>query len=261
MKVRLWSDIHLEFGDLNYTQRDDDNETVLVIAGDFSVGLENQYFLEQLIERFKAVVYVPGNHEYYENIMQEVDAEFEELAKKHDNFHFLQPGVVIIDDVRFIGGTLWTDYDKGSDHIMLICSNHMDDYKYIYTNLGGHKKSIVPATIKRINDVHRQYFSDRLDEAFHGKTVIVSHHAPLMICAGRSFGKDMLLDYAYCNTGLEDWFFHKYFDFWFHGHIHKWQEHEINDKKIIARPRGYKGYQPEATYYDENQLDADVLEI
>lgn len=266
MKLRLWSDIHLEFGDLPFTPREDDKDTVLVIAGDFQKGLNNQYFLEQMIEAFKAVVYVPGNHEYYENTIEWLDEEFYTLAEKHPTFHFLQPGVVVIDDVRFIGGTLWTDFNGNDDVTKLACSWRMNDYNFIKRNVNGYQNmEIDPSFIQEINARHRRFFEAQLQIPFDGKTIVVSHHAPLLMCGEgffhRGYRNEHLTEYAYCNTGLENWFADYDFHYWLHGHIHKWQTHDVCGKQIIARPRGYHNYQPMAGEYDKEHRDACVLEI
>jgi predicted phosphodiesterase len=65
MKVGIVSDLHLEFGYLHlYNTNDID---VLILAGDIC-HIENSYidFFEEISGEFPLILYVLGNHEYYE---------------------------------------------------------------------------------------------------------------------------------------------------------------------------------------------------
>ena len=71
LKLRIFSDIHLEFGDYNVRPQPSDHETVLVLAGDIGIvhkasQLEGRYgpFLERCSQQFRHVVLVMGNHEH-----------------------------------------------------------------------------------------------------------------------------------------------------------------------------------------------------
>lgn len=64
------SDIHLEHNscfELNFNK-----EAVLLIAGDLSNGIEGIDFLKKASKNFKKVIYVLGNHEYYNNSLEDL---------------------------------------------------------------------------------------------------------------------------------------------------------------------------------------------
>jgi Icc-related predicted phosphoesterase len=262
MKIRLWSDIHNEFGPLTVKTREDDKETVLVIAGDFDVGAKDDTFvvLLKLCHQFKAVVFVCGNHEYYHNIINDVDKRYREFSDEVDNFHFLQGDYAIIDDVRFIGGTFWTDFNRADDDVMNFCQHRMNDYNYI--RYQGPEDVIyrrfTPDDAWYINHKQRALFAKFLDQKFDGKTIVVTHHAPTSHSidpAYKHHSSDQILNYAYRNTGLEETFFKdKEFWGWFHGHIHKRQEHDVFGKKIIANPRGYIGHEMMAYNLEDDKV-------
>lgn len=270
MKVRLWSDIHEEFGTLFVNKREDDKDTVLVIAGDFDVGWSDASILRrvELCNQFKAVIEVPGNHSYYGQKIQEVDGAYTRLMDEIPNYHYLNPGIAIVDGVRFVGGILWTDYNNGDWRVMQEARDRMNDYrkiaKRIYIESGkAVSRSVSPQDILCINREQRQFIRGILEVPFAGKTVVVTHHAPLMMCAAADgrFANGGVMDYMYANTGLESWFEELKFDFWFHGHIHAWQEHDINGRRIISRPRGYHDYEELAVWYENNQADAMVIDL
>ncbi len=261
MKVRLWSDIHLEFGDMVFTPRDDDHETVLVIAGDFHVGTRSFEYLRSLCSLFKAVVYVPGNHEYYGEVIDEVDHAIQKLADGLENLHFLNPGTVIIDGVKFVGATMWTDFNKADPYSMFMAARSMNDYRRIrYINSEGKEELLNPEVVVDINAKHRSFFHEELSKEFDGKVVAVTHHPPLEECTKTKFYRsDDPLVFAYANTGLEEMI--ECCDFWFHGHIHDWMHVSAHGCEIIAKPRGYIGHQNCAKYYDLTSKDAEIIVV
>lgn len=270
-KIRLLSDIHEEFGPLNLTQLETDKETILVIAGDFQVssGPHQQERIAGLCEQFKAVVYVPGNHDYYGGTIQDVDRHWMSFGDEHSNFHYLNPGFAVIDGVRFIGGILWTDLNAGDPLIKLFAQGRMNDYRQIRIldkNEGGepYRRKITPNDICLINKKQRESMEQWLNEPFDGATIVVTHHAPSLICTEndpRRHRHEPEMAYCYGNTGLESWFENLPIDMWFHGHIHQWQQNEINEVPIIARPRGYKNHEELAFWYDENHADKAIIEV
>ena len=114
MKIRLLSDLHTEFRlpfkTASFAEYHD--EDVLVLAGDIASGSTNtisviKSFLDQ---GFPQIVYVAGNHEYYGGDYAEFNAKMGNKCLEFDNVHFLNPGSVVIDNVLFTGGTLWTNF-------------------------------------------------------------------------------------------------------------------------------------------------------
>src|SRR6056300_33304 len=121
MKVQLISDIHLEYYSeypgLHYFVKPISD--VLVLAGDICY-YKHKFFLNFFQEAsfyFKYVVYVPGNHEYYTNTFVDmnfknfswVDNEIEYMLNHLPNVKILQKGTFVINNIKFIGTTLWYD--------------------------------------------------------------------------------------------------------------------------------------------------------
>jgi len=263
MKIRLWSDIHTEFGELKFTPRDDDHETVLVIAGDFQVGDRSFDVLRELSTKFRAILYTCGNHEYYGEVVQKLHRRFMDLSDELPNFYFLNPGIAIIDGVRFIGATLWTDMKLGDPIIKQCLQFGINDFrkaKWEYAPDSINK--IVPNVVCRINAQHRVFINNELNIPFKGKTVVFTHHPPTMESHARSkYGgqdEDPIM-YYYGNTKNEEVVAKA--DYWFHGHIHEWMDYMHEGCRIIARPRGYIGHEPTAYQYDLTNKDADIIEI
>lgn len=274
MKIRLWSDIHNEFGRLNWTRRDDDKETTLVIAGDFQVGDNHFDLLLELCNAFKYVLYTCGNHEYYRNQVQAVDRKLSAFEADCKNFYFLNPGHVVLDGVRFVGATLWTDMNKGDPIVVGVASTRMNDYnqikfaeKFSFEHDEKRVVDLTPWHTVELNRQHAEYIEKVLAEPFEGKTVVFTHHAPLMQSVGNdpryrsAYGRNDMTNFFYGNTNLERLFYDYEFVAWFHGHVHHRQEYTVNGKQVMARPRGYDKYEICAKVYDDAHMDADVFEI
>ena len=75
------SDLHLEFYNDNVWKpipNDQDKDTVLLLAGDIGVGLSAKGWITEMCGRYKYVIYILGNHEFYKN-------EFCGLPQKWNN--------------------------------------------------------------------------------------------------------------------------------------------------------------------------------
>ena len=229
MKIQYFSDLHLEFGNLEPARSDAD---VIIAAGDIGVGLDGINWLTQFD---RPVIYVLGNHEYWgQDYTDFIDQVWQESSGT--NVHFLENESVEIEGVRFIGCSLWTDYGHGNDQIMRAAAQGMNDFRYISD--GG--KPLRPS---RLLEAHRQsvdWLSDVLTESYDGKTVVVTHHAPSM----KSWHRSSLDGYQYCYcSNLEPIMNTTDASLWVHGHTHHAQDYEIQGVRIVCNPRGYYNYE------------------
>lgn len=112
MKIQPCSDLHVEmrehYGDYELAITDAD---VIVLAGDIHIGTKAILFAgNESIRQNKPIILIAGNHEYYNGDINVTLAEMREAAKNFPLLHFLENEEPIIDDVRFLACTLWTDY-------------------------------------------------------------------------------------------------------------------------------------------------------
>ena len=108
MRVQILSDLHIEYpGNTLPTVCPDAD--VVVFAGDLAPVRTNRIGEVMRTWRYPDLLYVPGNHEWYGS---EIDSARLELARqcRDHGVELLDPGVVDVDDVRFVGATLWTDF-------------------------------------------------------------------------------------------------------------------------------------------------------
>ncbi|MDP6044649.1 MAG: metallophosphoesterase, partial [Phycisphaerae bacterium] len=136
MKIQLLSDLHVEFEDYDYPETDAD---VVVLAGDVHTrdrGLK--WAIEHI--RDKPVIYVLGNHEFYGRTYPKHIEAVKALAAG-GNVHVLENDAVSIDQVNFLGCTLWTDFEILCDPRVAgyHCQERMTDFRKI-TKLPGYSK-------------------------------------------------------------------------------------------------------------------------
>src|SRR5258708_2972550 len=110
MKLQILSDLHLEMMKPPYSWQIPETEAEVVVrAGDIGVGVMGVEWAVREAERLeKRAVYVPGNHEYYGerlNVLEKMMA-----VARGSRVHVLDLDEVMLERVRFLGATLWTDY-------------------------------------------------------------------------------------------------------------------------------------------------------
>ncbi len=109
MKIQLHSDIHIE-GRAGFVIPEKDSD-LIILAGDIDVGMRGLLWAEQLTRSHgKPIIYVAGNHEFYRHDYYQLLEEMRVFAAEHDNLHFLEKDELILNGVRFLGTTLWTNY-------------------------------------------------------------------------------------------------------------------------------------------------------
>lgn len=246
MKIKLFSDLHLEFRahlfDHIHIPHVDDKETTLLLAGDIGLGIQSIPFIEEMCQHFKYVLMICGNHEFYHHQFDKVIDDFKawELEGAPKNFHFLHNDWRILDGVRFLGGTMWTDFDNANPMVLAAAHNElrgMSDYKVIH---GSDGMAITPHFVIRENERFTDFLVEKIDEPFDGKTIVMTHHSPGN-SVRRSTRRPNLLDACYYDDieqyiGNED-----KIALWVHGHTHQNQDYLINNTRVLCNPYGYWG--------------------
>lgn len=245
MLVKVISDIHLETMNRNskYLLEKDKNhnekDIILILAGDITSCYDLKkatYFFEDVSERFKKILYVPGNHEYYNGNIDHIDDFLcDHFNENYNNIHYLQMDSMEIDGVMFSGATLWTDIDKGNPVTETI-SFKMSDYNMIY--MGDDNKKLTVGKTKALNSEHLEFIENTLKEYFYMPNVVITHYSPSYMSVTNEWKGD----------GLNPFFHNELYEFikdqqwltlWCHGHIHSTVEYDIGRTRILANPRGY----------------------
>lgn len=229
MKIQYFSDIHLEFGAAALPSTDAD---VIVAAGDVGVGAGG---VDWLKSSGKPTIYIAGNHEYYGGDITAVQRDIS-AAVAGSQVHFLERETLELDGVRFIGTTLWTDFMGGNARLMATLREHMNDYQQI--TLDG--RPLLPDDLVAINRTSRAWLEGELARDYPGKTVVVTHHAPLY--ASWRAAENSIFKSAYCND-LSRLLVDYPVALWLHGHVHARSDYRANSVRVLCNPRGYDGFQ------------------
>ena len=269
MKIKLVSDLHLEFADINI--KNDEGCDVLILSGDIMVASdlyehpETSYgmysnvnladlgrrqqtalrfrdFLKRCSFQFPHVVYVAGNHEFYHfRWFQTLDVLRAECAK-FPNVYFLEQDVKKIDDVTFVGGTLWTDMNNNDPLTLHAVRDMMNDFRIIRNDKAGFT-SLKPAdTVVRHKNMLK-YIQTVIEGKFDEKFVVCGHHAPSKLSTHSQYKDDTLMNGAYSSDLSEFIMDHPQIKLWTHGHTHHPFDYTIGETRIVCNPRGYDGYE------------------
>lgn len=237
MKISYYSDLHLEFDYHKWDHIFNDGADVMVLAGD--IGVKNRQVEWILAQPHKHIIYVPGNHEYYQSSIEGVNRKLDN-AFRGTNVHFLPEGEhVIIDGVLFVGATMWTDYylhgGGAMPHSQYKAQTSMNDYKHIRTEPDYRK--ISPRYTSELFAKHTKKIAAALQSEEYNKSVVVSHHAPSEMSIHEDY-KGQLLSPAYASN-LESFMDEHKPDIWIHGHVHNSFDYNIYNTRVLCNPRGY----------------------
>jgi len=267
MKVQLVSDLHLEFSDINITNQN--GADVLILGGDIMVAQdlhdhpENDQimnlvlgtrgdkarrfrdFLKRVSFQFPHVIYIAGNHEFYHGKYPDSIDYLKTECARFPNVHMLEMESVVIEDVTFIGATLWTDMNKQDPLTSMAVKDAMNDYRVIRHSQRGYAKLRPTDTVLRHMDT-LSYIKDELAKNSEGKYVVVGHHAPTKLSLKPKYEKDVLLNGAYSSDLSEFILDHPQIKVWTHGHTHDCFDYQVGSTRVVCNPRGYEGYEPDS---------------
>lgn len=254
MRIWILSDLHIPERDAiklvkpdRYPQAD-----VCVLAGDVTDSMHLAVnWVGKVIRPRMPVVWVPGNHEFYDTSI-EGGRKNARLIANAQGVTFLDNSVAVIDGVRFLGGTLWTDFaidapasgderEAAIKSAMWAAKKGLADYVNIYLQTpkgdGVIPRHIRPVDLAQLHQETRAFIDDTLAVPHDGKTVVVSHHAPHRKSIHPKFEGDATN--AAFVSDLSDVIERRQPDLWVHGHVHQPFDYQLGKTRIICNPRGY----------------------
>lgn len=224
MRVHVLSDLHIEFSGF---EPEVDDADLVVLAGDIHTLTRGVRWAN---EAFSCeVIYVFGNHEFYGGHFERTLEKARECASPH--VHVLENESLIRNGVRFLGTTNWTDFTLTGDPVAASFTawREMNDFKKI--RVGDSYRKLRPADVIQRNRIAHDWLKRELAKPFNGKTIVISHHAPLACLVGEDH-----LSAAYANEWPE---LVTKADFWIFGHTHESIDAEFYECRVISNPRGY----------------------
>ena len=233
MRLQIMSDLHNEFEVKPIVRTGAD---IIVLAGDIAAKASAIPWILDVYED-SPVVYIAGNHEYYHSDILEIDDQLKKACSK-TNIRFLQNKMRIINGIRFLGTTLWTDFHYNGhemrDYYMNYAKRSMSDF----SNIKYDNKRFTPEKSFELHVDARNFLREHLIKMFDGKTVVITHHGPFPGAVSKNYTNsplnpafvvdmtDLMLDYEP--------------DLWIYGHTHdQFMDTIIGKTRVVSNPRGY----------------------
>ena len=220
MRIRIFSDLHLEFAPLNLPPIEAD---LIIAAGDIDT---KEHGLEWLTTHFSGqpVAYVLGNHEFYGAQLPRLT---EKLAAKaaQTSINVLENKTMELGGYRIFGATLWSDFNLLGDALAgaAAASDGMTDYKRI-RHWPSHRK-LTPRHTREVHADTVAHLETFLRAGDPRKTLVVTHHAPSVASLSLGWRADPLSS-AYASS--LDALIERYQPaLWVHGHIHHAMDYRI----------------------------------
>lgn len=241
MKAILFSDWHLERGtDPLPLLRSIGDADVCIVPGDIDLGDRAIDLLAAHVAPRMPVVYVPGNHCYRGSNHDEIRQAMREKAHLHPNVHLLDPGSVVIEDVRFVGATLWTDFmlagSAGLDDALAFASGR---FGTATVGRGKDRRAWTPIESMRRHAEELAWLELALAEPWEGTTIVVSHHAPHPNSIHPRYLPQGLAKSCAYVSDLSDVILRHAPDMWCHGHTHDSTDYLVGGTRVVANPHGY----------------------
>jgi predicted phosphodiesterase len=234
MKLNILSDLHLGFDAFD---RPENAADVVVLAGDISRPREAAAWA---LRFGKPVLYVLGNHEFYGGSIEGAASELKRLCAG-THVHVLDDSEIVMGGVRFLGSTLWSDFDLFGDGerraaAMAEARRMLRDFSRIRVGAAA-SALFTPDDCAELFKHHARWLDARLDAPHPGPTVVITHHAPSRKSIHPRFA-DSLLNACFVSDAEHLLGAHRV-QLWIHGHTHDSFDYRVNGTRIVCNPRGY----------------------
>lgn len=282
MRIQLLSDLHLEVHP-QFQPQPAAGADVLVLAGDIGsyqpgsllqgdmFGLERFSPLPQYAGWPCPVIFVPGNHEYD---MQDWDEAHARQRRVCDQLGmvWLERDTAVLDGVRFVGTTLWTDYDAialldpqvqagDTGRLLKLRDKAFRAANFYLQKTGGtrHGEPFLAEPMREQALVCQDWLRSALQPPHDGPTVVVTHFAPSLRSADPRYGL-VPGTAGFCNA-LDDLL--PQADLWLHGHLHTPVDYQARGQRadgsawqcrVLANPLGYARKGEQAHFQEAHSI-------
>ena len=232
MRIRVLSDLHLEFGDWYPPSAAAD---VVVLAGDI-------HKINRAVEWIKRhfadvpVIYIAGNHEFYGSNTSGVISKIR-VSVADTSIRFLENEETEINGTVFLGCTLWTDFNQfGSPEDSASAAvKAMNDYRKIRV-VPGYRR-ISGRDTAGFHRNSRRWLEEALLRNIGRDMVVVTHHAPSAQSLPPETAQEIVsAAYASCLDELVE---SSGARLWIHGHTHLSVDYQLGSTRVLSNQKGY----------------------
>jgi predicted phosphodiesterase len=269
MRVLILSDLHLEFGS-RFDLPDNVAFDLLILPGDIhNPGTRSVQWAKRLsVKRNRPAVFVPGNHEFYGTVMED---ELERMRREAEGslVHVLSRGSAVVQGVRFLGTTLWTDFAIGIEapcptgvslescpaKAMGAASRVMGDFRHIRTRVSptgsAKERPLTPLDTVELHRKDARWLMNELRKAVTCPTVVVTHHAPHHGSVQERHAGSWLTPAFVSELPMSAF---QGPVLWAHGHTHAPFDYHVGNCRVICNPRGYPNEAAAEGHHFQNSL-------
>ena len=242
MKLSIISDFHLENLSISYFNFTPPEADTYILAGDISHGTDGANWILRTFPPNKPVIYIAGNHEFYNGIPY--NSQLEQLKETFNgtNVHFLENNKIVINGYTFIGATLWSDFKihggAQEQFCMYNCEKTINDYRYIKWDTKTKFRTFHSAFLCKKS-------KDFIKKALTDKSIVITHHAPSIKSCQPEFKYDITCSAFISN--LEPVIKTYKPLLWVHGHTHYNVDYQLESTRVISNQRNYPAF-PDKTF-------------
>ncbi|MNZ49153.1 hypothetical protein D3C78_669140 [compost metagenome] len=151
--------------------------------------------------------------------------------------HFLENDAVVLGDVRFLGATLWTDFQLYGAEAAVLAHQKALRLMPDFNCVDYFGEPYTPQMSSDLFEESREWLEMELNVPFAGRTVVVTHHAP----SARSIPEQYVGDSLSPAFASDLEALAARCDLWIHGHVHDRMDYRIGKARIVANPGAYPG--------------------
>jgi predicted phosphohydrolase len=251
MKIQYASDLHLEFtANKTFVAANPllPKADILILAGDIVLLREAEKhadFFNYLADNFKAVYWIPGNHEYYQCDIANMTGTFCESIRS--NVFLLNNTTVTIDDVNLVFSTLWS---KISEANRWSIQSGLNDFRLIKLN----KQPFTAELYNQLYQENAEFLSTELTRLKGQKTVVTTHHVPTFFNYPAQYKGDALNE-AFA-TELFNFITETQPHAWIYGHHHQnTPKFTIGKTKLLTNQLGYVQHNENHSFNTQKIVD------
>jgi Icc-related predicted phosphoesterase len=235
MKAYVCSDLHCEFhedGGKKLITQILPGAPIAIVAGDLAVGEGLRPALKLLADKYRQVVYIAGNHDYYNSSREGIEAIRQSMNLP--NVHWLEDEVVQIEGLRFVGCTLWFGWHRSDLELQIT------DFQVI-------------AGIRRWVHEKNQKSLEFLRKNVKADSIVVTHHLPSNRSIVPRYQGSPLNCFFACPEA-EEILLEKAPRLWIHGHTHDSLDYHLGQTRVICNPFGYAGVEMNPSFLAEKLM-------
>lgn len=260
MRIYLASDIHVEFHKSFTTPSE--SVDVVVLAGDIHTSKNVLAVAAEFHERCKApVILVLGNHEFYGTDYVAHLARLRAKATAMEGIHLLERESLVIGDVRFLGCTLWSNFELHGHRYSNACMREALLGIADFSSIKFEGQRFLPEHAAALFRRSYDWLEAQLATPFSGQTVVISHFLPHRAGIHRMHAGERDFLTAYFTADCSDLMDIYPIDIWMHGHTHNSIDLLLdNGVRLVSNMRGYPNEPYVYTQFNPEKiikLDAD----